>query len=140
MLEARAGQDFSPQRKKSAAPHDPVRMRFDGHAIPRLMLSSALSPKCWEPLMIEIDEISARLTVLETVVKQLITHMAVRDDDPPRWVQTRKTLAMSTIDVEGPRHAALLQDAMADFFDQAELVAEEYGDPRKPGTPRNFAR
>jgi hypothetical protein len=90
--------------------------------------------------MIEIDEISARLTVLETVVKQLITHMAVRDDDPPRWVRTRKTLAMSTIDVEGPRQAVLLQEAMADFFDHAELVAEKYGDPRKPGTPRDFAR
>ena len=48
--------------------------------------------------MTEIDDISARLIVLETVVRQLITHMAVRDDDPPQWVQTRKTLAMSVID------------------------------------------
>ena len=48
--------------------------------------------------MSEIDEISARLTVLETVVRQLITHMAIRDDDPQRWVETRKTLAMSAIE------------------------------------------
>jgi hypothetical protein len=88
----------------------------------------------------EIDEISARLTVLETVVRQLITHMAVRDEDPPRWVQTRKTLAMSTIDADGSGQAALLHDAMADFFDQAELVASEYSYGPRPGTPRPFVR
>jgi hypothetical protein len=88
----------------------------------------------------EIDEISARLTVLETVVRQLITHMAVRDEDPPRWVQTRKTLAMSMIDADGSGQAALLHDAMADFFDQAELVASEYSDGPRPGTPRPFVR
>jgi hypothetical protein len=93
-----------------------------------------------EPTMTEIDEVSARLIVLETVVRQLITHMAVRDDDPPRWVQTRKKLAMNALELKGPRQAALLQDAMADFFDQAELVAGEYSDPRKPGTPRNVMR
>ena len=64
--------------------------------------------------MTEIDDVSARLIVLETVVRQLITHMAVRDDDPPRWVQTRKTLAMSVIDADGPVEAALLHDAMAE--------------------------
>ena len=90
--------------------------------------------------MTEIDEISARLTVLETVIRQLITHMAVRDDDPQRWVQTRKTLAMSAIDATEPWEAALLQDAMSDFFDQAELVAGEYSLPGKPGTPRNLVR
>lgn len=90
--------------------------------------------------MTEIDEISARLTVLETVVRQLITHMAVRDEDPPRWVQTRKTLALSALDADGPRQAALLDDAMAGFFDQAELVAGDYADPRKAGTPRAFMR
>jgi hypothetical protein len=88
----------------------------------------------------EIDEISARLTVLETVVRQLITHMAVRDEDPPRWVQTRKTLAMSTIDEDGSGQAALLHDAMAEFFGQAESVADEYSDGGRSGTPRPFAR
>jgi hypothetical protein len=90
-----------------------------------------------ELTMTEIDDVSARLIVLETVVRQLITHMAVRDDNPPGWVQTRKALAESAIDADGPAQAALLHDAMAELFDQAELVAGEY---RKPGTPRGFAR
>jgi hypothetical protein len=74
----------------------------------------------------EIDEISARLTVLETVVKQLITHMAVRDDDPAGWVRTRKTLAMSAIGVQGLRQAARLHAVTEAFFDQAESVASDY--------------
>lgn len=85
--------------------------------------------------MTEIDQISAHLTVLETVVRQLITHMAVRDDDPPGWVQTRKTLAMSVIEADGSKQAALLNEAMTDFFEQAEAVASEYSDLGKPGTP-----
>jgi hypothetical protein len=95
-----------------------------------------------EPRM-EIDEISARLTVLETVVRQLITHMAVRDEDPACWVQTRKTLAMRAIDADaadGSDRIALLHEAMAEFFDQAELVASEYSFVGKPGTPRPFVR
>jgi hypothetical protein len=60
--------------------------------------------------MTEIDNVSARLTALETVVKQLITHMAVRDDDPSRWVQTRKVLAISVI---GTRGAAARRDGRA---------------------------
>lgn len=90
--------------------------------------------------MTEIDEISARLTVLETVVRQLITHMAVRNDDPRRWVETRKTLAMSAIEADGPVRAAMLHEATAGFFDQAEEVAREYSFHRKPGTPRPFVR
>ena len=86
--------------------------------------------------MTEIDDVSARLIVLETVVKQLITHMASRDDDPERWVQPRKTLAMSIIDSEGPVPAAALQDAMAEFFDQAESVAGAYSG----GTPGRLVR
>ena len=91
----------------------------------------------------EIDEISARLTVLETVVRQLITHMAVRDEDPARWVQTRKTLALSAIEADGgdaTDRIARLHEAMAEFFDQAELVASEYSFVGKPGTPRPFVR
>jgi hypothetical protein len=90
--------------------------------------------------MTEINDVSARLTVLETVVRQLITHMAVRDDDPEQWVQTRKTLAMSVIDAGEPAEAALLHDAMAEIFDQAELVASDYIAPAKAGTPRALAR
>jgi hypothetical protein len=90
--------------------------------------------------MRESDEIAARLTVLETVVKQLITHMAIRDDDPARWVQTRKTLAMSAIDAETPRQAARLYGATEAFFDQAEVVARDYGHPSKPGTAQAVVR
>jgi hypothetical protein len=93
-----------------------------------------------EPTMTEIREVSARLTVLETVVRQLITHMAVRDEDPQRWVQTRKTLAMSVIEKDGPGDAALLHEAMAGFFDQAELVASEYRHDGRPGAPRQMLR
>ena len=93
--------------------------------------------------MTESDEISARLTVLETVVSQLITHMAVRAEDPRRWVDTRKTLALTALDARGPHsleQIVLLRDAMADFFDQAELVVSEYSVALKPGTPPAFAR
>jgi hypothetical protein len=98
-------------------------------------VSSGMPDRCYaaahhhnpgELTMTEIDDVSARLIVLETVVKQLITHMAVRDDDPERWVQTRKTLAMSVIEAGGPAQAAALHDAMAEFFDHAESVAGEY--------------
>jgi hypothetical protein len=87
--------------------------------------------------MTENDEISARLTVLETVVKQLITHMAVRDDDPPLWVQTRKALAMSAIEADAPPHAAQLSAKTEAFFDNAELVVRDYGDS---GTPPAVGR
>ena len=83
----------------------------------------------WELTMTEIEEISARLSVLETVVSQLITHMAVRAEDPRRWVETRRVLATSALNAQGPRpleQIALMRDAMADFFKQAELVATEY--------------
>jgi hypothetical protein len=87
--------------------------------------------------MTEIDNVSARLTALETVVRQLITHMAVRDEDPPRWVQTRKTLAMSMIDADAPARVARLIDATAELFDQAESVASDYS---ARGTPRAMVR
>ena len=90
--------------------------------------------------MSEIDEISARLTVLETVVKQLITHMAVRDDDPALWVRTRKRLALTAIDGAGPRHAERLQDVTDAFFDQAEAVVSDYGVRGKSGTSRVLVR
>ena len=85
--------------------------------------------------MTEIDEISAHLTVLETVVRQLIMHMAVRDDDPSGWVQTRKTLARNALAAGGSKQAALLNDAMTDFFEPAEAVASEYSNLGRSGTP-----
>jgi hypothetical protein len=79
--------------------------------------------------MPEMDEISARLSVIETVLRQLITHMAVRADDPPEWVRTRRVLAIRALDGAGNRplrQAALIRDAVAQVFDQAEHVAQEY--------------
>jgi hypothetical protein len=90
--------------------------------------------------MTESEAISARLTVLETVVKQLITHMAVRDDDPPRWIQTRRALALSVIDPDASRRAASLSDATDAFFDQADEVVRNYGSSVKSGTARVLAR
>ena len=91
--------------------------------------------------MSEIDEISARLTVLETVVRQLSTHMAVRDDDPPLWVRTRKTLAMSAIDAkEATQDSARLHGATEALFDQAELVAHEYRPLGRVGTRGTLLR
>ena len=89
--------------------------------------------------MTEIDDVPARLIVLETVVKQLITHMAVRDDNPSSWVETRKALALSVIDAEGPIPASVLLDAMTEFFDQSASVAGDYA-PDKPATPRGLVR
>ena len=90
--------------------------------------------------MTEIDEISARLTVLETVMRQLITHMAVRDDNPRQWVRTRKTLALSTIQAASPGHAARLHIATTDFFDPAEREVGHYSDAATPGTTRTLVR
>jgi hypothetical protein len=89
-----------------------------------------------ENAMSENDDISARLTALETVVSQLITHLAVRSDDPSGWVETRKVLALSTVDGLTPR----VRDAIESFFDQAELVAGDYAYASRRGTPRHFVR
>lgn len=86
--------------------------------------------------MPEIDEISARLTAIETVLQQLITHMAVRADDPPEWVRTRRVLATRALDASGHpplRQAALIRDAVAKVFEQAEHVAQEYTRRKLPG-------
>lgn len=90
--------------------------------------------------MTEMEEISARVAVLETVVRQLITHMAVRTDDPAGWVRTRRVLAVNALDGAATgrvRQAALIRDALSNVFDQAEHVAREYA---KAGTPQTFAR
>jgi hypothetical protein len=97
----------------------------------------------WETAMPEIDDISARLTVLEMVVMQLITHLAVRTDNPKRWVQTRKVLALNAIAVtNGPSGSRIdrINDAVAGLFGQAELVAAEYGPPTEGGTHGRFMR
>ncbi len=93
--------------------------------------------------MSENDDISARLTALETVVSQLITHLAVRSDDPAGWVETRKALALSAITAREPpglAHTARLRDAVEGFFDQAEMVANDYSYGGRRGTVRPFVR
>jgi hypothetical protein len=96
--------------------------------------------KCWEKKMPESGEIAVRLTVLEIVVRQLITHMAVRNDDPARWVETRKTLARRAIQAEAPWQADRLISAVDALFDQAEAVACDYGAADEPATPEVLTR
>ena len=82
--------------------------------------------------MSEIDEISARLSAMETVVSQLITHLAVRADDPARWVSTRKVLALRALDHHGAaeeEQRARIAAALLGLFDQAETVADDYLQP-----------
>ena len=89
--------------------------------------------------MSDNDDISARMTALETVVSQLITHLAVRSDDPAGWVETRKVLALSAVNGREPA-TARIRDAIEGFFDQAELVAGDYAYGGRRGTSRPFVR
>ncbi len=92
--------------------------------------------------MSEMEEISARLVALETVVAQLITHLAVRADDPAGWVATRKTLALHALDdgAGAPTdQQRRIRAAIAEFFDQAETVADDYRLPEQE-TPEPFVR
>nr|WP_294576865.1 hypothetical protein [uncultured Rhodopila sp.] len=94
-----------------------------------------------ENAMSENDDISARLTALETVVSQLITHLAVRSDDPSGWVETRKVLALSAVKSrDGLAATVRVREAIEQFFDQAELVAGDYAYGSRRGTPRSFVR
>lgn len=104
--------------------------------------------------MAETDDLSARLAVLETVVRQLVTHLAVRSDDPPRWVATRKVLALDAVERgltdpgrtsdhildrkrEHPRQRAeRLRHAIDGFFGEVELIAVDYARQDIKGTPR----
>ena len=61
--------------------------------------------------------------------------MAVRDADALLWVQTRKTLAMTAIDTAEPRQAALLHNATAEFFNQAEVGCGRIYRPRRARNP-----
>ena len=82
--------------------------------------------------MSEMDDLSARLTAIETVVGQLITHLAVRADDPARWVSTRKVLAQRALDhraVPAEAQRVRIRAALVGLFDQAETVAEDYLQP-----------
>jgi hypothetical protein len=108
-----------------------------------MVVCSYASANIRETAMSESDDISARLTALETVVSQLIIHLAVRSDDPAGWVETRKVLALSAIaarEAPGLARTARLREAVSGFFDQAELVAGDYTYAPGRGTPRPFVR
>jgi hypothetical protein len=90
--------------------------------------------------MSDSDDFAARLTVLETVVKQLLTHLAVRNDDPALWVQTRKTLARAAIEAEAPHQAGHLSEVTDTFFAQVETVTRDYEMTGKSGTTRVLMR
>ena len=73
----------------------------------------------------ELQEISARLLALETVVGHLVSHLAVRDDDPSRWLATRKVLALRAAHSVGQVAGAdglgqAMSDAIAAFFEDVE--------------------
>ncbi|HXT81532.1 MAG TPA: hypothetical protein VN702_18350 [Acetobacteraceae bacterium] len=82
--------------------------------------------------MSEIDDLMTRVAVLETVVRQLVTHLAVRADDPPGWVETRKVLALSAIQEFRAIPMSRARDAVAGFFDPVEHVAAEYAADAAP--------
>jgi hypothetical protein len=75
----------------------------------------------------EIRDISARLLALETVVGHLLTHLAVRDDDPARWLATRRTLALGAADRVGGTEGLVelgeaVREAVGAFFDGADFA------------------
>lgn len=73
----------------------------------------------------DLQELSVRLLALETVLGHLVSHMAVRDDDPSRWLATRKVLALRAAHVmehdSGEDGLAQAMSAViAAFFDDVE--------------------
>jgi hypothetical protein len=88
-----------------------------------------------ETTMTETDDLSARLTALETVLRHLVTHLALHSDDPPRWVATRRMLALHEVQEHppwsgDPREVALLagvEQAISGFFGPVEAVIAAYG-------------
>ena len=92
--------------------------------------------------MTETDDLSARLAALETVLRHLVTHLALHSEDPPRWVATRRVLALHEAqeypplpgDTVARAQLAGLEQAIAGFFEPVEGVIGAYGTapPRKP--------
>jgi hypothetical protein len=90
--------------------------------------------------MTETDDLSARLLALETVLRHLVTHLALRSDDPPGWVATRRVLALHELHEHPPHvHLAGLEQAISGFFDPVEGVMAEYAKP-PGGTSRATVR
>ena len=83
----------------------------------------------------DFEELSARLLAMETVLGHLVVRLAVRDDDPQRWLATRRILALRAArDVEQQSGADFLahsvSDAIAEFFDGVERAIETTPDTR----------
>lgn len=89
--------------------------------------------------MTETDDLSARLAALETVLRHLVTHLALHTEDPPRWVATRRVLALHEVHEHPPDpdaaparpHLAELEQAISGFFDPVEGVIGDYGSGKK---------
>ena len=85
--------------------------------------------------MTETEDLSARLAALETVLRHLVTHLALHSEDPPRWVATRRVLALHEVQERPPKagdaaaraQIAGLEQAIAGFFDPVEGVIGAYG-------------
>lgn len=85
--------------------------------------------------MTETDDLSARVAALETVLRHLVTHLALHSDDPPRWVATRRVLAMHEVQEQPPSSGdkqasaqrAGVEQAISGFFAPVEDVIAEYG-------------
>ncbi|HUN41269.1 MAG TPA: hypothetical protein VMU81_13345 [Acetobacteraceae bacterium] len=101
--------------------------------------------------MTETEDLSARLAALETVLRHLVTHLALHSDDPPRWVATRRVLALHEVQEHplafsnGAPHVprAGLEQAIAGFFDPVEGVIGAYGassQTKGEGTPGTALR
>lgn len=97
--------------------------------------------------MTDTGDVSARLCALETVVRHLLTHLALRSDDPPRWAATRRVLAMHDVQEQTPwapdgadsARLAEIQAALSGLFDPVEGVLAVYGADH-PGTGRTGLR
>jgi hypothetical protein len=92
--------------------------------------------------MTETDDISARLAAIETIVRHLLTHLAVRADDPPSWVATRKVLALHAVRMDHqhanslPGRIESMQAAIASLFDTVEAAVADYAAVETTGERR----
>ncbi|HVC63755.1 MAG TPA: hypothetical protein VND19_25730 [Acetobacteraceae bacterium] len=89
--------------------------------------------------MTETDDLSARLVALETMLRHLVTHLALRSDNPPSWVATRRMLALHEVQMRPPRsghpqartNLAGLKQVINGIFDPVDDVVGAYG--ARPG-------
>lgn len=71
-----------------------------------------------------LRRIAVRLFALETVMQQLLIRLALRNDDPGRWVAERRMLALHAMadaaENEPPEFAGDLFAATAELFDPVQ--------------------